>query len=1070
MKTKFIIILLIVFIAGIMLGRISTITLGQARRFYAKSMQKVEKEIVVNLPKAKTSLVISDFENKMDLKKWEFSNSKGELSREHVTSGAFSLKIYFKPAEGASSMRIEDYIGKNKDLADWSHYGKLSFDIFNPGNSTERLILNIKDSKKNKKKTEIYLEPEKFNHIELELEELGNEINVNRIGQLNLFLWNNANEKIFYLDNVKLLPKAAIVESAKKSILESDFLPKEGECVYTTGDYFAFNGEKWRKLDTATSASFVEAPLILKNYLPMGAAECHFAGGVPFGKGQLQSAENLLLADENRNIVPYQSKILSRWPDGSIKWILLDTKTAIAADKEKQFVLKYGENIENAQYESKLSVKDAPDGIIVNTGPLQFSLSKKGFCLFDNLWLDKNNDNKFDVNELISSKGDMVLVHKGEEYRSSLDRNYELTIEEQGPLKVCLKAKGWFTSLSGKKFCQYIVRITAIEGLSYVKVQHTFVYTGYPENRLHYLYRDKKMPQNETIDAIYIETPVSFGTDAGVTFAANNEIKQELFSGTIDFLQDRFNNYTVTKDNQAIAFGTQMAGWVDVSSKEGGLCIGVKNFWQQYPKGFSLDSKNQKIITKIWPKETGELDFKTTQAAKGPDSVARGSAFGVAKTHELFFYFHKGDTKESNAANLMSVLASDIIIMATPEWVAETKVLGKIHEYDKRYVPAEDFLNSLFDWGTRQVKDYDWYGMVDFGDTLSWYRKEAYDKSYEDWGWHPEGRWGWFNCEAVGTHSGALIQFLRTGAHQYFNFGANLARHIMDIDTCHYNTVANDVRLKGIIPDDYSQVGSMHRHNGNHWGDRNEEASHTNVYGILLYYYITGDARAKDVIDEIGQFFLSEKITYYGHPDIAPQRTIANVLWGDALLYEVTGEDRYIKAADKWAQLFYDGQMSNGAWLENYNPVRKKWEGKPKPAFTTQYTLPALITYHQLTGNKAIAECIIKATDYIVENEGYGAYFDASAYCYWLTGDRKYLDNIKGGLDHAIQRQRRNDNPMENGMIYQKAYYARVMEFLYALPFAFEPITYSKAKNNTNTVKLEDKDVQTNTDINVSLD
>jgi hypothetical protein len=118
---------------------------------------------------------------------------------------------------------------------------------------------------------------------------------------------------------------------------------------------------------------------------------------------------------------------------------------------------------------------------------------------------------------------------------------------------------------------------------------------------------------------------------------------------------------------------------------------------------------------------------------------------------------------------------------------------------------------------------------------------------------------GWFNCEAVGTHTGALIQFLRTQDYKYLRFGANLARHIMDIDTCHYNTVLHDERLKRVISDDYSQVGSMHRHNADHWGDRNEETSHTNVNGLMLYYYITGDARARDVIEEVGDFFLKGK-------------------------------------------------------------------------------------------------------------------------------------------------------------------------------------------------------------------
>ncbi|MDD5669712.1 MAG: hypothetical protein PHE58_06785, partial [Candidatus Omnitrophica bacterium] len=440
----------------------------------------------------------------------------------------------------------------------------------------------------------------------------------------------------------------------------------------------------------------------------------------------------------------------------------------------------------------------------------------------------------------------------------------------------------------------------------------------------------------------------------------------------------------------------------------------------------------------LWPYEAGALDLKTTQVALGPDSVARGSAFGLAKTHEIYVYFHQGNYADPIVKETMSFLLADRIVMAHPEWLYSTRVLGRIYPYDRRMDPGENFMDMLFDWGDRQVSNYRWYGMINYGDTLSWYRNSDEDNSYDSADWHPIGRWGWFNCEAVGAHTGPLMQFLRTGNIKYFRFGGALARHIMDIDTCHYNTVANDRRLKNVIPDDYSRPGSMHRHNGNHWGDRNEEASHTNNLGIALYYYITGDERARDVLDETGEFFLSGRITYFRHPDIAPQRSIANVLWGDVVMYELTGDEKYKSAADKWAGLLYMGQKQNGAWGEDYNPVKKRWEKEPHMMYIESYALPALIAYHQMTGNKAIAETIVKATDFVIKNEEYSPYFDAAAYSYWLTGDQKYVKNIRERLDFTINHQNRSEDPIMKGMIYQKAYYARMEEFLYKVPFALE--------------------------------
>ena len=1012
----------IMLVAGIILGiaftGISAVVLKKAGPLLIKAKKKLEERRIANIPKAKKVFILSDFENKNDLEKWDARSAKLDISSENATSGKKSLKMTFQPAQ-APSVGIDKYFGKNAQLSDWSHYEVLSFDIYNPSDKQERIILQIKDTKGYKIKQDIQLRPKKVTTVEIDIRSLWENLKANKISQLNLFLWNNKNDKVFYLDNVVLLPNASMGKKGK-GIMDSEFLPKAGEDVYKTGDYFKFDKSKWLKLNADMNISFIEVPLAISNYLPLNLPELNFTGGVPFGKGELKSLEGMELVDKSGSSLPHQVRSVSKWPDGSIKWTLFDLKTDVPSGRKKEMFLKYGNSIKPKKYNSKLTVKDRPGEIAVNTGALQFSVNKKKFLLFDS---------------------DFVLEHNGRKYHSSLDKNYELKIEDKGPLKVCLKAEGWFTDKRGEKFCKFIVRMFAYEGLSYVKVQHTFIYTGYPENKYHYLYKGKRLPKNETIESIYITTPAKITNDSTFTIGTEDNILKGHVPEEIDFYQDNYNTFKITENTKTVIRKGQLAGWIDLSDNAEGVSVGIENFWQQFPKKFSLNRKSQSIITYLWPPEAGLLDFKTTQAADGPGAVARGSAFGIAKTHDMIFNFHKENFIDANVERTMSALLSDIFVTPDPEWIAGTKVLGKVAAYNKQLAPGEDFMNNLFDWGTRQIENFHWYGMVDFGDTLSWYRKDAYDKSYDYWGWHPEGRWGWFNCEATGTHSGALIQFLRTGDYKYFTFGRNLARHIMDIDTCHYNTVANDKRLKGKIPDDYSHVGSMHRHNGNHWGGRNEEASHTNLYGLLLYYYMTGDPRAKDVIDEVGEFFLGEHITYYKHPDIAPQRTVANVLWGVVQLYELTGDERYKKAADKWAELFYKGQKGNGAWGENYNPVKKRWDGKPHLMFIEEYTIPALIAYHQLTGNKAIAGCIIEAIDFVIGAETYAAYFDGSAYCYWLTGNPEYSVNVKKRFDFTVGHQKKSDDPLWNGMIYNKAFYQRVSEYLYKVPFAFEVLT-----------------------------
>lgn len=1033
MKNRNIIILLTAtFIAGIIFAGGTFFAAKKTRKFIQKVMQKIDARRIASIPKAKEPLVICDFEKENDLDRWEHNRANIEISPEHSTSGRYSARLTYQAAQGASSVKMEKYFGK--ELSDWSRYETLVFDMFNPNRSQERVILNIKDTGENRAKINISLNPNATTRVTVDISELWSTIKPSAITQFNLLLWDNPAEKAFYLDNIRLLPEGAI-EKKRVDITAKEFLPKPQEPVYATGDYFAFNSYQWEKIEQANNANFVQIPLTLSYYLTGNTIKLPFSGGVPFGKGEVKSLDKVQLVDNNSNVVPFQIKPLSNWPDQSIKWALLTLKSTASSIETQKYFLRYGADIAIKENKTRLKLQDAQDEFIVDTGAIRFSLSKKNFYLFNNVWIG---------NDLISSKGDLVLMHKGKEYHSHLDKNYSLTVEEEGPLRVCLKAKGWFTSDNGEKYCQFITRVYAYEGESFVNVQHTFVYTGYPENKFHYLYQGKRLPPNETIEAVYLKTPFSIPIGSIFTFAADSKTMQGTFSDTVDSYQDKFDRFRLTKSDKVIISGSKMSGWLDISANGYGITLGVKNFWQQFPKGIRLDKEKQCIVTSLWPRQAGELDLKTTQASAGPDSASRGSAFGLAKTHEIFIYFHKGDYKASGAGDVAQAFLSDGLITAAPEWISATRVLGRLWQFDKRLGAPEYFLAGLFSWAERQIDNFGWYGMIDFGDTLSWYRNEDDEQSYDDWGWHPIGRWGWFNCEGVGTHSGALIQFLRTCDLRYFRFGANLARHIMDIDTCHYNSVDNDRRLKGVIPDAYSRVGSMHRHNGNHWGDRNDETSHTNVYGLLLYYYITGDGRARDVINEIGEFFLEDRVNYYGHPDIAPQRSIANALWGDVNLYELTGDKRYKIAADKWANILYVGQRNDGAWAENYNPVKQRWEGKPHMGYLLGYTLPALIAYHQLTGNKAIAETLVKATDYVIKSEEYSPYVDAAAYTYWFTGDKKYLDVIRRKMDFFVGHQKQSEDPLWNGMIYQKAYYARAEEFLYRTPFAFEVLVNGK--------------------------
>ncbi|MDD4899719.1 MAG: hypothetical protein PHG68_03900 [Candidatus Omnitrophica bacterium] len=1024
---------LIIFISGMIFAALLGLSLKVAFKakesaLAQKIFTKLKDRKFNNAPKAEKEFMISAFTTKEDLQKWQLNHASLVLGKDKRTMELLGVAT-FNPGAQLSGITLQDYFSLSGAVKDWSGYQSLAFDVYNPQASRERIIAQIKDSKGDRAKIDCFLEPNGFTSVEIDIAPLRHDINIFDINNFTLFLWEHGQQKTFYIKNLRLVPYGV---REKRNIFSQDLIEKP-ELAYATGDYFDFskNKAKWLKADQA-GGSFVEFPLFLVNEANVELKDLLFSAGIPFPRGELKNSANIEILDSQNKNLDFQARKLGLWDDGSIKWLQIDLKKDLAPNQKERLHLRYSPQINNQDKEAGLRVDDGFNQITVDTGVIKFAVNKHQFNLFEQVWLN---------NQLISQKNDLTLQFRGKTYSSANDKDSSVKIEELGPLKTTIKAEGWFKDEKGNKFCKYVVRIQAFAGESYVRVYHTFIYPGYPENKYHYLYQGKILPANETIQDISLHLPLLLAGNSSFTLGEDKNIVQGPWVNDTNIFQNNFNSFKVEASGKKLSSGEKMDGWLDISDQQRGMAVEIRNFWQQFPKAYILDKSKQELVISLWPKQAGELDLKTTAPAIGPDDVARGSAFGLAKTQELIFYFHNGNYQNSAVKEFAYGFMQPLMIKVSPEWISDTVALGRLGAYDSRMAPAEDTLENLFLWGKNQKERFNWYGMLDYGDTLSWYRKEAYDKSYDDWGWHPEGRWGWFNCEAVGTHTGALLAYARTGDQRYFKFGEDLARHMMDVDTCHYNTIANDKRLKRIF-DDYSQVGSMHRHSADHWSGRNEETTHTNLTGILLYYYLTGYERAFDVAKEIGGFFLEERITYFRHPDIAPQRAIANMLWGDVLMYEATADEKYKKAADKWANLLYQGQHSNGAWAENYNPVEKRWDGDPDIGFMIDYTLPTLVEYHQLTRNKAIKDAIIKATQYLIKAEEYSHPFYAIAYSFWLTGDKAFYSEGARRLDHLVAHQNHGDDHTMKGMIYQKAYYLREEQFLYSAPYIFEALGY----------------------------
>jgi len=994
---------------------------------------------------------LSDFESPAEhVFRWYAHRVKISRVEEHATRGRYAAKLTFRGGPGrAPLIRMDQYLGWGGGR-DWRGFGTLAFDVYNPAAEMVHMTLRLESQDGRLVEKRIELPAQIAQPVRVALDGSADALDLGNIKALSLIRPSAKAPVELYVDAFRLEPPLSGTGDrghgtrtdtgairfgtvTKADTTHVGLTPDELEAMR-----FRQGKARWEAQDPESGDTIVRVPLTVVGPNQPLSAGFSISGGVPFPMGELAPDAAVRLHDDGGAVWPVQIRPLAVWKDGTVKWLLVTALVPMNA-KGRRVWLEYGPAVSvDAPPAVRVSVTETPDAVQVDTGVLRFSINKKRFTLFADAGIDVDGNGELSGVERMSESGDMVIMHRGRAYRSSLDaQTYELAIEESGPLRATLKASGWFRDKTGNGFCRFSVRLQAFAGLPQVRLYHTFIYTGYPENTVYYEYKGLRLPDNETIQAIRLELPVT-GELEEVLTADEGGVLTMPFDGSVRALQRRHDRYELFRGAAAepVHGAARHQGWMLVQHPlRGGAMVSLRDAWQQYPKALSADAASGKLVLDLWPQEAGELDLSTGPEAKGTDAHGRGSAFGLAKTHELVVSFIGTGVDGATAQGLAGLWQEPWLLSAHPEWLSATGVLGTIGPVQlDRFPGHEHMLDALFAWAERQGRDFSWYGMLDYGDTQTMYRNIAPDGASPDWGWHPDGRFGWHNSETMGSHGGALVSFLRTHNLKYFRFAEAKARHVMDVDTVHHNTVAEDRRVRGRITDAFSKVGSMHRHNAYHWGGRNEEATHTSVWGILLYYYLTGYERAKDVAEEVGEFLLLDPVTYRLHPDNAPSRGIANVLWGDLDLYEATGDARYRAGADRWADVLVKGQQRDGTWLETYNPLFGSWRGEVKSNYITLHILPALIAYHRLTGNPAAAGAIVRGTDAMLQREPYLPFFDSLAYCFLLTGSERYVEEGLWRIQKLHESQRLGGDPIWDGMIYQKAYYDRVGPFLYSVP------------------------------------
>ena len=730
--------------------------------------------------------------------------------------------------------------------------------------------------------------------------------------------------------------------------------------------------------------------------------------GVALPEGVVAESSCVRLLSDGGEL-PLQTEALSRWPDGSVKWLLLDFQIDLRANERRRLTLEYGSEVKSSPPQASTSVRQDADATTIITGPLKLTLSHSAPRLFDCVWLDLDGDGKFSQRERVTSAegaGMTLADAQGTVFRAD-NTDARVEVEQAGPLRTCVRIEGAYAA-SEKRMFRYVVRIHAFRDKPYLRVFHTFI-NDWPDELMARI-RSLNLNLNlgmEQNGSLRYSLGVEGGADSGALQGRGVRIHQ---------IDDR--GYNIDRRRA----GKRAPGWLDVSGRRFGLTVAVRDFWQSYPK--ALSAEGPAISVELCPSfEKGLYDSKEIREDNKLYYHLHDGLYsfkvGLAKTHEMWLLFHNGKAAESG--HFWRMAREPLLATADPAYLCSSRALGDFPPADNTMYAGYDRMvdRAMKEHLERREKARE-YGMLNFGD------------------WYGERSVNWGNLEYDLQH-GLLLQYARTGRRSYYRRAEEAARHHIDVDVVH----AINKHLKnpwGRAP----KAGDIWLHCLNHTGGYYEYGKvdlpvsrtyfmghstnfgHVWVGGDLEYYLFSGDRRALEVGLMIADTMVENCPIGYGSGTHIRQQGWPMILLLHA--YDVTGDKKYLKAAGTLWQVLREKLDPDKGWVIRLagdhcrHGDRRCYGNVP---FMEGLMLCGLARYHRITKDPEVLKAISVGIDQMIrecwEEEPKAFRYtacplspltysllplasEAMAYEIALTHDAEHQRVFREGMTTAIQK------------------------------------------------------------------
>jgi hypothetical protein len=405
----------------------------------------------------------------------------------------------------------------------------------------------------------------------------------------------------------------------------------------------------------------------MRNPHPVAAENWPVTSGVPFPQGILASEGDLSLVRDGQPVVS-QIRTTARWPDGSVKWVLLSFLANVQAESEATYLLQYG------RVRSVKAIVADPGGVSdvgMSTLVGEYRLTNRGVLVLPDGRECVTHARLAGGAELVAAPGGEVHVEESGQVRTVARADVDLVAPDGRTLGLELRVEVYFRT-------------------PFVRLQHTFTVKG----------KDAFMELEE----LTFSVP---GMGKKLNVAALEG--EPLVIGSGQSLVQRFD------DEVLVGNSPRKARLTGMISGAGGT-VAVREFWQNYPKSVELNDGTLRIglcpdfekgLYDAFPfeKEGHHLYF---YLLNGVYKFRRG----MAKTHEIMLASGRHEAEAT-------IFQRPLLATAPPEWYCASRAFYDVAPRDsERYKAYEEAIDAnVVAYAKQREKQHD-YGLMNFGD---WY-------------------------------------------------------------------------------------------------------------------------------------------------------------------------------------------------------------------------------------------------------------------------------------------------------------------------------------------------------------